>query len=248
MPILALPAGVAAAAGSAAASTAPSWLSAAGASAAGNLLSGAAQFGGLFGSSSDGFDVSENLAYQRKRIKAIVDGAKRAGIHPLFALGASSGAPATTFTAGQADADRLAAAGQNISAAADAMKPQGKLETAQIRAVNASASRDEAAAMASMSQMRLQEQEALNAGMPPDKYITVYNNFTGKYEYWPNKEFVDVGESVGTALLGRAALEDVRNPATYKGSRTKQPQNTAPFATSNRPLTIRIQRDAGSFR
>lgn len=138
----------------------------------GNIL------GGLMGGGSDGIDVSENyrnalaqsdavLRHDRLKYKAMSVGAKAAGIHPLYALGASSNfSPAVLGTpTGQnamGDAIKSAAAGASTYFANKAqMKSQAPLLAAQVRATNASAARDEAAANLTNSQIARQAQAAL---------------------------------------------------------------------------------------
>jgi len=80
----------------------------------GSALSGAAGIAGLFGggSSAEGGGAKKAKAhaldYDRRRIKAIVDGAGDAGIHPLVALGAQgSGSFAAPVVAGAGFGDAV---------------------------------------------------------------------------------------------------------------------------------------------
>lgn len=87
-------------------------------------------------------------------IQRRVADAKKAGIHPLFALGGSLGA-SPTFMAGQSPLGGAAASVARAAVIGGGKKLLGigkSLEQAQVRAMNASASRDEAAAAATLSE------------------------------------------------------------------------------------------------
>lgn len=128
----------------------------------GSLISaGANLLGGAIGGGGDGFDVSENLAYTRKKYKAAVQGAKAAGLHPLFALGAGgAGSPVTTIPGQSNTGSHIAEAGRMIGGAIS----DKALKTANVRAVNAAASRDEALAAEALSRTKRLETEGLSSG------------------------------------------------------------------------------------
>lgn len=97
----------------------------------------------------DQFSAQMDQSIQRR-----VADAKKAGIHPLFALGSSPGA-SPTFIAGQSPIGSAAASVARTVVTKGASKVLGlgsQLQKAQLRAINASASRDEAAAIQTNSQ------------------------------------------------------------------------------------------------
>lgn len=137
-------------------------ITAAGVSAAGQLLGGAGALAGAFGGGSDGFDVSENLKFIRKKYKAAVQGAEAAGLHPLFALGSSANISPVTTIPGQSDTgSQIGRAMEKIGKGMEGYQ----LAQANLRAVNASASRDEAAAAEINSRRKRAEQDALTRGI-----------------------------------------------------------------------------------
>lgn len=85
--------------------------------------------------------------------------ARKAGIHPLYAIGASPSA-SPTIMAGQSDQGTyIAEAGRQLGAAYDKAQSQ-PLAAAQLRAINAAANRDEAAAMLDLSRAKREQQVA----------------------------------------------------------------------------------------
>lgn len=101
----------------------------------------------------------------------IVKSAKGAGIHPLFALGASANY-SPTMTSGDMLQDQLAhiisgAGAQMGSSATGSRKKGGELEAAQVQALKASARRDDAAAAASLSEAK-RTAAATRVGGRPD--------------------------------------------------------------------------------
>lgn len=101
------------------------------------------------------FDAQMDQTIQRR----IAD-AKKAGIHPLFAMGASSGASPTMRAGGEptgsAAGDALSSLGQSLALKA--------MNEANVRAANASATRDEAEAGLINSQKKRLEGEAISRG------------------------------------------------------------------------------------
>lgn len=102
---------------------------------AGSFLQGVGGVASLFGDGGNGLDEgamvaqSKNalrwqLRYDKQRLSAIREGAKEAGIHPIYALGGGSGsfsAPIAVDGSGPSMADRMAAAGSDIYRAATQM-------------------------------------------------------------------------------------------------------------------------------
>lgn len=108
-----------------------------------------------------------------------VKDARKAGIHPLFALGGAgaatsgyTGSAAFTQT-GSAAGDAMRAAGRGLTEYArvkgqqSLLKDQSSLIAAQIRATDAAAAKDNASAMAIASEAKRAEQRALTARTYP---------------------------------------------------------------------------------
>lgn len=124
---------------------------------------GSALLGGWMGSASSSDDVQNQIKFQRRSMKRgiqwKVEDAKKAGIHPLYALGSPGFSPSPVI-GGQSNMG-------NAVKDAGAYLAQG-LEKAQINAVNASARRDEAQAALANSQAALAAQQfASNQGATP---------------------------------------------------------------------------------
>lgn len=120
----------------------------------------------LFGGGGDRSNLERHAILRRVR------DANEAGIHPLFALGASVGA-SPTFSTGSSLGDGLRAGAElfrDIRSQEEAKTAAGidaeeraltrRLVEAQIRGANASAARDEVAAQVALSEAALQEQAA----------------------------------------------------------------------------------------
>lgn len=128
------------------------------------------------------FASSTRAANLHHKIKYAAADAKRAGLHPLFALGGGvSGSNASpTFNAGGSVynpvpetgsglGEGIAAAGRAVQSymeSREGQAQQGRLLDAQIRAQNASAARDEAQALATASAAKRAEQRALQGPRP----------------------------------------------------------------------------------
>lgn len=96
---------------------------------------------------------------QHHTIENRVKDARRAGIHPLYALGVSGvGSPTFMSGAGQSDlGSKLGEIGERLDSARKGEPQPTEMQKAQLKAVNASASRDEAAAANTLSAMRRAE-------------------------------------------------------------------------------------------
>jgi len=141
-----------------------------GAIAAKGLLSGAAAFaskfagplasfaGNLFGSGGDKSNLDRHFIRRRVR------DAQEAGIHPLYALGAGGGYSPVINTGGSSVGEALRQTGslfdhiRSESAAKAAAGLSDRIAEAQIRQLNASASRDETAAQLALSEHALNTQ------------------------------------------------------------------------------------------
>lgn len=108
------------------------------------------------------FNIQMNESIQRR-----VADAREAGIHPLFALGASVGASPTMFAGGSSAGGGL---GEGIAEAGRAVeryasgKTAAALASAQIRSAEAQAVRDEADAQLSLSRAKKLEQDMVSRG------------------------------------------------------------------------------------
>lgn len=138
----------------------------------GAALSGIGSVAGAVGSFSNAkksgkearrqFNQQMNESIQRR-----VADARAAGVHPLFALGASVGA-SPTITAGQygsgsAVGDALQGVGGAIKGYS-AAKGLQRMQAAQIRSAEASAARDEAEAQLALSNAKRVEQDMASRG------------------------------------------------------------------------------------
>jgi len=208
---------------------------ASGISAGGSLLGGALSGGG---------DLSAAQKWlQAFPVTARVRDARKAGIHPLFALGASTGGgqayPASADPMGPAIADAAAAIAQGIRPGPPKQKKsgvpaKGSVEESIIAANLASAMRDEAAAIKTNSDRALNVQNALISqdgptatGFPPS-HIQVRDVFTGKLRWIPNTDVgFEMSEAIGNYEMGRGVVQPKpppprkyhpEQPKTSKGS------------------------------
>lgn len=139
---------------------------------AGSLIStGGSILGGLLGKKSE--SKASKRAYRRQKefaqnqIQWKVADAKKAGLHPLYAMGGGSANYQPSFISGQDPMGSAISEGAQTMGRAYAESkapppgtPQGALGQAQLRAVNASAERDEAAAIRDLSAAKRMQQNA----------------------------------------------------------------------------------------
>lgn len=131
-------------------------ITAAGVSAAGNLLAGAGALGGLFGGGGDGIDVSENYRLSQALFDSKMESAKKWGLHPLFALGGTTGySPVASIPGQSPTGSHKAKAVERLGQ----VMGNYELSQAQVRATNASASRDEALAAETNARTKNLEQK-----------------------------------------------------------------------------------------
>lgn len=101
----------------------------------GSLISGGASIiGGLIGSRSDARGQDLNKEFAQHGIRWKVEDAKAAGIHPLYALGATT-TPYTASVGSNSFGAGIAAAGQDIGRAIDAKRTYAERGTARLDAL-----------------------------------------------------------------------------------------------------------------
>ena len=200
---------------------------------ASGISAGGSLLGGVLGGGGDLSGAQKWL--QAFPVTARVRDARKAGIHPLFALGASTGGgqayPASADPMGPAIADAAAAIAQGIRPGPpEPKKPgvpaKGSVEESIIAANLASAMRDEAAAIKTNSDRALNVQNALtvqdgptNVEGPPNLYIKVWDNVGKKMMTIPNPDLgYELPETLGAFVYGTGRASDIPSPV-YKTNR-----------------------------
>jgi len=203
--------------------------------------------GGLFG--GQGGDKS-NLT--RHYLSRLVRDAREAGVHPLYALGASPGY-GPTFQTGSASGDALRAGANlfsDIRAESQAKAAAGvndRLANAQIRSLEASALRDETAAQVQLAEaalnaqsMSAQNRDLISARLDeemlyrpetfgrkiPDALIPV-RLANGKVLMIPDQNLLETGEIIGNTLTAQPHAtswwDDFKKMWRPFGSKRKKP-------------------------
>lgn len=223
----------------------------------GSAALGALKFAGkhLLGPLSSLFGKNKKRD-KRSDIQRTVDEARAAGIHPLFALGSSANY-SPTWTTGSAAGDALRAGSEifrNVSAEREAKSAAGltdEIARAQIRSLNASASRDETAAQLALSDhainqqaMAAQNRDRLNTrldalisgapdifGAPPFKPVVqglrpVLVN--GKTVMIPDQDLVETGEMLGTGMTGAGVMQSITPQGGFKAALKRWLNKVAP--------------------
>ncbi len=180
------------------------------------ILGASALAGALTGRSdrrraTEQFDAQMDQTIQRR----VVD-AKKAGIHPLFALGANAGASPTVYAGGGgssqiADVGRTAVAAYGAYSTAKkapaALAAQAALAAAQIGSLNASATRDESAALLNNANVARITQNAMSTGLDGLDSPTqttegiIERNAARVTESFPGQPGVEAGVRPGTIAV-----------------------------------------------
>jgi hypothetical protein len=179
------------------------------------------------------YSETEAFRNRTKSIQQKVADAKKAGLHPLYALGASA-SHSPGFIAGQSPTGSSLSPGINqadhsignavaeigkIPLQAEAQKRSEELHNAQVQSLNASANRDEAAAIESLSRAKRTEQEAnitqdTNVNQQkelPPLYIQAQDPITGEVIWLPNNELgIEMPETIGAGYWGKSKIYDAR--------------------------------------
>jgi len=214
----------------------------------GTAALGALKFAGkhLLGPLSNLFGKNKRRD-KRSDIQRTVDEARAAGIHPLFALGSAANI-SPTWTTGSTAGDGLRAGAEifrSVSAEREAKDAAGltdEIARAQIRSLNASASRDETAAQLALSDhalnqqaMAAQNRDRINTrldavlagapdifGAPPFKPVAqglrpVLVN--GKTIMIPDQDLVETGEMLGAGMTATGLWQTLKDAAKTAGKR-----------------------------
>jgi hypothetical protein len=221
---------------------------AAGITAAGSLIGGAMSDRTARNSASAQRQM--DIEFAKNQIQWKVADAKKAGVHPLYALGASGSYAPSNVIQGQSNTgSALGTASAQIAdmymqsaTRKDDRDSRSALLASQVNAANQAANRDEAAAILTMSQNRRVQQEIDNAARPTPLYNPFYNQFTNKVEYFPNQESgLQPNEIVGTGYWGLPKLKEfqTRSHSTGRASRAATRQWLKDKANALRPTRRR---------
>lgn len=141
-------------------------------------------------------------SYGGQSIQQKVADAKAAGIHPLYALGATTQSP--TFIAGQNAGERLSNLGNELQSVGEQYKKtpgvtpleKKQMEEIESRTILNLAEAGEAKAR---SESIMPGQNTATAPVPPlpAKYIQVRDPLTGQVEWVPNPDIYEMPEIIG---------------------------------------------------
>lgn len=187
------------------------------------LSAGMDLLGGIFGDSDADKQYARQKTFAQNTIRWKTEDAKRAGIHPLYALGAPTlNYSAVTSPMGQA----VANAGEKLSRSVSS-DYEKKLQAKNLENIQAdidlknSQSANFIAEAKRSSNLAMATQPGRKAGNPNQimqKYIKVYNPFTKKNEWMPNPDLgVEYPDTYGSALLLNATAQDNYHPSAEKG-------------------------------
>jgi hypothetical protein len=174
-----------------------------------------------------------DMQFAKNQIQWKVADAKKAGLHPLYALGGSGSYSPTNVIQGQSNTgSALATASGQIAdmylqdqASKSAAQRQAPLLAAQVNAANQSANRDEASAALALSQAKRIEQEIQHVGRPPNLYIPVYNNADNTMEWALNPELgFEMPESISAYKYGKGRLKK-ETQIMHSGRRGRRGRN-----------------------
>ncbi|UDN67860.1 DNA pilot protein [robinz microvirus RP_153] len=146
-------------------------------------------FSSLFGRRQQKRSEEKQEEFAKHGIQWKVADARAAGLHPLFALGASTPGFSPTI-ASDPIGPAIASAGQNVARAAMASAPDSEralreqLILSQIKAQNAAADRDAAQAFATWSEASRDRQQR-TPGIPDDVVAPAYGSQIGGIQHHP---------------------------------------------------------------
>lgn len=193
----------------------------------GSVLSGVGSIASAFGG-NDGDSLGKQLRYRWNDLaqapKYQVQGAKAAGLHPLFAMGAGMGqSPAFSISGqgGQPFAESLRAAGQ-VAQDYGASKRQAVLDAAAVKESSARAYKAQAEGLLADTQSAQVMQQLNAAGdakasqmqnSSRDKifrsHVPVRDHFTGRIYYAPNPDIFELPETIGAVEYGRGQIKSI---------------------------------------
>lgn len=170
----------------------------------------------------------QNTALQREfaqhGIRWRVEDAKAAGLHPLYAIGGSGASYSPNPVVVGSGSSAMAEMGQNVTRAAlAAADPHERaLKEAQLRVLNAQASKDEALASAALSQARVSSPQGTSAPIPLAVSPTIGDELD--VGYWARGRIEDPAHQVDTVRFkpddstSVSAVHPYRTAADNKGS------------------------------
>lgn len=136
--------------------------------------------------------------FAQQGIRWRVEDAKAAGLHPLYAIGGSGASFAPNPVVVGSGASAMAEMGQNVTRAAFAAADphERALKEAQLRVLNAQASKDEALAQAALSQGRVSSPQGTSAPIPLAVAPTLGDELD--VNYWARGRVEDPAHQVDT--------------------------------------------------
>jgi hypothetical protein len=192
------------------------------------ITAGGALAGGAMSDRSARISASKqrqmDIEFAKNQIQWKVADAKKAGLHPLYALGASGSYAPTNIIQGQSTTgSQLGAAasaiGDMVAQSAHQKKQlaaQAPLIQAQVNAANQAAGRDFAESALALSRQKRVEQEILNESRPPPLYKFWHDNINGGIVPIPDQDSgLEQPELVGGYYLGKgfAGMNDEQRRA-----------------------------------
>lgn len=175
---------------------------------------GGALAGGLFGKSSNDQNAEMQREFAQHGISWKVEDAKRAGLHPLYALG-GSGATFTPSVQPIMTASEGANIGQNIARAATQDSGHERaVQLAQLKQLEASAEKDFALASAARSEAAVRQQQYLQS--VPALRQPVVQSFP-----IPDPQVLEVGTTVDGVNVAMMDPSNIVNTPSYIAGEAK---------------------------